>query len=60
MSLEKFDDLNAQSKPFTKELAYHIVGDPLVLTNLNEYLNISLNMIKYIATTANNINEKTL
>ena len=60
MSLEKFDDLNAQLKPYTKELAYHIVGDPLVLTNLNEYLNISL---KYdlkvnITTTANNINER--
>lgn len=60
MSLEKFESLNAQLKPYTKELAYHIVGDPLVLTNLNEYLNISL---KYdlkvnITTTANNINEK--
>ena len=60
MSLEKFDDLNAQLKPFTKELAYHIVGDPLVLTNLNEYLNISLkhDLKVNITTTANNINEK--
>lgn len=60
MSLEKFDDLNAQLKPYTKELAYHIVGDPLVLTNLNEYLNISLkhNLKVNITTTANNINEK--
>lgn len=60
MSLEQFDSLNFQLKPYTKELAYHVVGDPLVLTNLNEYLNISL---KYglkvnITTTANNINEK--
>ncbi|MDD2888453.1 MAG: radical SAM/SPASM domain-containing protein [Aliarcobacter sp.] len=60
MSLEKFDDLNAQLKPYTKELAYHIVGDPLVLTNLNEYLNISLkhDLKVNITTTANNINEK--
>ena len=60
MSLEKFDDLNFQLKPYTKELAYHIVGDPLVLSNLNEYLNISLkhDLKVNITTTANNINEK--
>ena len=60
MSLEKFDDLNAQLKPYTKELAYHIVGDPLILTNLAEYLNISLkhDLKVNITTTANNINEK--
>ncbi len=60
MSLEKFDDINAQLKLYTKELAYHIVGDPLVLTNLNEYLNISLkhDLKVNITTTANNINEK--
>ena len=60
MSLEKFDDLNVQLKPYTKELAYHIVGDPLVLTNLNEYLNISLkhDLKVNITTTANNINDK--
>ena len=60
MSLEKFDEINAQLKPYTKELAYHIVGDPLVLSNLEDYLNISL---KYdlkvnITTTANNISNK--
>ena len=60
MSLEKFDDLNFQLKPYTKELAYHIVGDPLVLSNLNDYLNISLkhDLKVNITTTANNINEK--
>lgn len=60
MSLEKFDSLNSQLKPYTKELAYHVVGDPLVLTNLNEYLNISLKhgLKVNITTTANNINEK--
>ena len=26
---ETFDNLNNQLKPYTKELAYHIVGDPL-------------------------------
>jgi radical SAM protein with 4Fe4S-binding SPASM domain len=60
MSLEKFDDLNVQLKPYTKELAYHMVGDPLVLTNLADYLNISLkhDLKVNITTTANNINEK--
>ena len=56
----KVDSLNSQLKPYTKELAYHVVGDPLVLTNLNEYLNISLKhgLKVNITTTANNINEK--
>jgi len=60
MSLDRFDDINAQLKPFTKELAYHIVGDPLVLTNLNEYLNISKKheLKVNITTTANNISSK--
>ncbi len=60
MSLEHFDSLNSQLKPYTKELAYHVVGDPLVLSNLNEYLNISLkhDLKVNITTTANNINEK--
>ncbi|RXJ96250.1 radical SAM protein [Malaciobacter molluscorum] len=60
MSLEKFDNLNNQLKNYTKELSYHIVGDPLVLSNLNDYLNISkkYNLKVNITTTANNINEK--
>lgn len=60
MSLDDFEKINSQLVPYTKELAYHIVGDPLVLSNLKDYLNISA---KYdlkvnITTTANNINEK--
>lgn len=60
MSLDRFDDINSQLKPFTKELAYHIVGDPLVLSNLNEYLNISKKheLKVNITTTANNISSK--
>jgi radical SAM protein with 4Fe4S-binding SPASM domain len=59
MSLEQFDNLNLQLKPYTNELAYHIVGDPLVLSNLDKYLNISLkhNLKVNITTTANNINK---
>ncbi|MCT7553160.1 SPASM domain-containing protein [Aliarcobacter butzleri] len=60
MTLDKFDKLNLELKEFTTELAYHIVGDPLVLSNLDEYLNISLkhNLKVNITTTANNINKK--
>ncbi|WP_257117008.1 radical SAM/SPASM domain-containing protein [Aliarcobacter cibarius] len=60
MDLDTFDRLNFELKNFTNELAYHIVGDPLVLTNLEEYLNISLKQgLKVnITTTANNINVK--
>lgn len=57
MSLEKFDDLNSQLKEVTNQLAYHIVGDPLVLSNLNDYLNISKKhgLKVNITTTANNL-----
>lgn len=60
MSLEKFDDINAQLKNYTKELAYHVVGDPLVLSNLNEYLDISKkhDLKVNITTTANNLDKK--
>lgn len=60
MSLEQFDDLNAQLKPYTKELAYHIVGDPLVLSSLSKYLDISKKheLKVNITTTANNISKK--
>jgi len=60
MSLEHFESINKQLKPYTKELAYHIVGDPLVLSNLDKYLNISLkhDLKVNIVTTANNMNKK--
>jgi radical SAM protein with 4Fe4S-binding SPASM domain len=60
MSLENFEKLNMQLKEVTKELAYHVVGDPLVLSNLDDYLNISLkhNLKVNIATTANNLTNK--
>lgn len=59
MNLEDFENINKQLKEYTNELAYHIVGDPLVLSNLNEYLNISSkhNLKVNITTTANNINK---
>lgn len=41
MPLEFFETVLKQLQPYTKELAYHIVGDPLVLSNLDAYLNIA-------------------
>jgi len=53
MSLELFSKLNKQLKEITKELAYHVVGDPLVLSSLENYLQISYeNNLKVNLTTA--------
>ncbi|WP_419677764.1 radical SAM/SPASM domain-containing protein [Aliarcobacter lanthieri] len=60
MDLELFSRVNKELKEFTNELAYHIVGDPLVLSNLNNFLDISKNnsLKVNITTTANNISKK--
>ena len=41
MSLEFFENILLQLKPYTKEIVYHIFGDPLTLSNLEDYLDIS-------------------
>ena len=41
MDLELFSKANAEAKAFTNDIAYHVVGDPLLVTNLREYLDIS-------------------
>ncbi len=38
MSLALFEKILEELKPYTKELAFHVVGDPLVLSNLDQYL----------------------
>jgi radical SAM protein with 4Fe4S-binding SPASM domain len=40
MSLEFFESVVKQAKKFTNEIACHVVGDPLTLSNLKEYLDI--------------------
>lgn len=57
MSLSLFEEINAQLQGVTKELAYHIVGDPLVVPNLKEYLDISYKyqLKVHLTTTANNL-----
>jgi len=41
MSLENFTKLLEELKPFTKEIAFHVMGDPIVVSNLNKYLDIA-------------------
>lgn len=40
MSLAFFEEVIIEAKQFTKEIACHVVGDPLTLSNLNVYLDI--------------------
>ena len=41
MSLELFKKINYEVKELTNDIAYHVVGDPLLVDNLQEYLDIS-------------------
>jgi len=41
MDIELFAKLNSEVKDFTNDIAYHVVGDPLLVDNLQEYLDIS-------------------
>ena len=40
MSLDFFNTIVQQAKSYTDEIACHVVGDPLTLNNLSEYLDI--------------------
>jgi len=40
MTLEFFEDIIKQSKSYTHEIACHVFGDPLTLSNLGAYLDI--------------------
>ncbi len=41
MPLDFFEAVLKELKPYTKELAYHIVGDPLTLSDLERYLDLT-------------------
>lgn len=60
MPLKLFQKINQELKPYTNELAYHIVGDPLVLGNLEDYLDISFEegLKVNITTAGNNLAQK--
>ncbi|NOR54826.1 MAG: radical SAM protein [Sulfurovum sp.] len=40
MDLDFFESLISQAKHYTKEIACHVVGDPLTQSNLSDYLDI--------------------
>ena len=40
MDLDFFESVIMQAKAYTKEIACHVVGDPLTLANLSDYLDI--------------------
>jgi len=40
MSLDFFESIIKQAKPFTNEIACHVFGDPLTISNLSAYLDI--------------------
>jgi MoaA/NifB/PqqE/SkfB family radical SAM enzyme len=40
MDLDFFESVIKQAEAYTKEIACHVVGDPLTQSNLNEYLDI--------------------
>ena len=42
MPLNFFSKVLTQLQGYTKELAFHVMGDPLTLSNLDEYLDITL------------------
>jgi radical SAM protein with 4Fe4S-binding SPASM domain len=41
MDLAFFERVLAQLRPYTHEIAYHIVGDPMSLSNLQAYLDVT-------------------
>ena len=53
MTVDFFETILLQLKPYTKDIAFHVFGDPLVLSNLEKYLDISLkhNFKVHITTT---------
>ncbi len=41
MSLDFFETVLVELQPYTKSLAFHVMGDPLTLSNLFEYLELA-------------------
>ena len=58
MGLEFFNTILTQIKPYTKDIAFHVFGDPLTLSNLEQYLNIAQkhNLRVHITTTGYYLN----
>ncbi|WP_331775125.1 radical SAM/SPASM domain-containing protein [Sulfurospirillum sp. 1612] len=53
MDLDFFTQVLREVRPYTKEVALHVFGDPLALSNLNDYLDIAQSLgIKVMITTS--------
>ena len=53
ISLDFFEKILLELKPYIKDIAFHVFGDPLTLSNLQNYLDLSLqhNFKVHITTT---------
>jgi radical SAM protein with 4Fe4S-binding SPASM domain len=59
ISLDFFENTLLQLQQYTKDIAFHVFGDPLALSNLEKYLDISLkyNFKVHITTTGYYLNK---
>ena len=59
ISLDFFEEILIQLQAYTKDIAFHVFGDPLALSNLEKYLDISLkyNFKVHITTTGYYLNK---
>ncbi|MEA3384072.1 MAG: radical SAM/SPASM domain-containing protein [Campylobacterota bacterium] len=59
MDLNFFENIIKQLPKYTKDIAFHIFGDPLTLSNLKDYLDLSLkyNLSVHITTTGYYLNK---
>ena len=59
MDLNFFENILKQIQPFTKNIAFHVFGDPLTLNNIEKYLDIALkyNITVDITTTGYYLNK---
>jgi len=59
MDIKLFESILAQLKSYTKDIAFHVFGDPLTLSNLEKYLDIALQykMRVHITTTGYYLNK---
>ncbi|MEA2017385.1 MAG: radical SAM/SPASM domain-containing protein, partial [Campylobacterota bacterium] len=58
ISIELYEDILIQLQPYTKDIAFHVFGDPLTLSNLEDYLDIAFkyNFKVHITTTGYYLN----
>lgn len=60
IGLDKFEHILKEINPYTNDIALHVVGDPLVINNLDEYFELILkfNLKAHITTSGYYLSEK--